>query len=248
MPKKNPKEQLEKALLEQKSDAFVRVNDFFALLTVISVLGIIFETVESLEPYSVLFQVLEYTTVFFFTVEYIARLYVAEKKWKYIFSFYGLVDLIAILPTFFGLANLTFLKSARLLRILRFLRMMRLAKVIRARSGRNKKRLSKEEKRAYLYRLNVEIYFAALITCIVIGGTLMYLLEGSRPEFADIPTSMLWATQMLMGITYIVPETTLGNMHAVFVRFLGMGLFGLLLTVVGSTVKRFLFGVEDFEK
>ena len=117
-----------------ESKRFLVVNNFFALLTLVSILAIILETVHSLAPYQILFETVEYVTVFFFTLEYLGRI-IANRKdaLSYMFSFFGLIDLLSIVPSYVGIANLTFLKSARILRVLRLLLFIRLAILARLR-------------------------------------------------------------------------------------------------------------------
>ena len=126
---------LKNAFTDYQSPLYMKVNNFFALITLVSVFFISLETVESLQPYMGLFKVIEWITVILFSFEYAGRIIAEKRKFKYIFSFYGLVDLIAVIPTYFGLANFSFLKIARITRVLRFLRMIRLVKMMRIQKG-----------------------------------------------------------------------------------------------------------------
>ncbi|MBU1167902.1 ion transporter [Patescibacteria group bacterium] len=213
-------------------------------MTIVSIASLILETVPAFASYDIIFRTIEFVSVFFFSLEYIGRLVAAPNKLKYIFSFFGIIDLLTILPTFLGLTNLTFLKSVRILRILRFLRMLRLAKILR-----QSRRSFKKEEQKSLYRLNVEIYFIALFAAIVIFGSIAYIVEGYRPEFSSIPISMIWSAKVLLGgVSLYMPETVPGEFVTIGTRFTGMVLFGLLITVVGSGIKRLLFGTTEIEK
>ena len=228
-----------------ESKQFVWVNNFLALLTLISVFAIVIETVEGFREYHRLFQIVEYTSVFFFTLEYIGRI-IAQRRdvLSYIFSFFGVIDLLAIVPTYFGLTNLTFLKTARVLRILRLLRMIRLAKI--ANLGFTRKR--DVEHYSHLYRLNISIYFFALLSAIIFFGTAIYVFEGTSQTFANIPLSMLWAVKPLLGgIPQVMPTTLPGELISILARFTGLILFGLLIAIIGNTVHRLLFGTEKVE-
>ena len=110
------------------------VNDILAAFTILSVISIVLETVPAFVHLKPLFDTVEYTTVAVFTLEYFARMYAAPRKRDYIFGFFGIIDLLAIAPTYLTLANFTFLKTARVLRILRFLRAIRLAKIAELRT------------------------------------------------------------------------------------------------------------------
>ncbi len=191
------------------------------------------ETVPSLSGYQIVFVFLEWFAVVFFTFEYIGRLSVSKPKWKYSLSFFGVVDLVAILPTIFGLGNFTFLKSARALRIIRMLRMLRLAKI--SRSG-----MVADENMSIL-SLNIVIYFATLLFALLLTGTAMYLVEGTHSAFVSIPAGMWWSLKVFMaGIPVVEPATQLGEFFFVLTRFVGLLLLGLLIGVVGNVFKTLL--------
>lgn len=185
----------------------------------------------------------EYIAVAIFTVEYLGRI-VANKGHvrKYMFGYFGIIDFFSIFPTFLSFSNLLFLKSVRIVRILRLLRMVRLAKM---------SRLSDElptdsEEQAHLYKLSVRIYFFALLCSVTIFGTLMYVVEGYRPEFASIPLSMIWATKVTLGgVAQHMPLTTLGDLVTIAARFSGLALFGILISIVGGSLRFMLFGTRE---
>lgn len=229
------------AFQNHKSITFVKVNDFLALVTLLSVIGIILETVESFSPYAQIFKTIEYFSVAIFTLEYIGRVHAAPDKLKYVFSFFGLVDLISILPTYFQLANLTFLKSIRLLRILRFLRILRLAKIARL----EEEKVRDTANARHLYILNIQIYFVALFTAVTCWGSLIYIAEGHQEPLRNIPLSMIWASKIIMGGVPNIPVSTLfGEFVLLGTRFTGLVLFGLLIHVVGTIVTKLIFGSE----
>ena len=234
---------LEKAFTDYRSPLYLKVNNFFALITLISVLFIALETVESLQPYMKLFRIVEWVTVVLFSFEYVCRIITEKKKFKYIFSFYGLVDLVAILPTYFGLANFSFLKIARVTRILRFLRMIRLVKMMRIQKGGKNTDNTKG-----IQRISIQIYLLTLLLSVLIFGTLIYLIEGSNPVFANIPLGMLWALKLTLGgISQVSPDTVMGEIVSVGARFVGLLLFGLLIHIVGKFFEKMLLGSNAVE-
>lgn len=225
-----------------ESRTFVIVNNILAVITLVSVAAIVLGTVPKLHQYRAVFLIVEYTSVVFFTLEYVGRLIAVKKKRDYAFSFFGVVDLLAIVPTYIGLANLTFLKTARVLRIMRFLRMVRLTKIVRI-----KKNHTDIEDYSALYKLNIQLYFMALLGTVLLFGTLMYLLEAPQGTFTSIPVGMQWALETILGgsITAVYPQTRLGEIVSILARFSGLVLLGLLITVVGSTVRRLIFGTTE---
>lgn len=225
-----------------ESRRFTIVNNILAGVTIISVLAIILETVPPLAKYGTLFAVIEGIVVSLFTFEYIGRI-VANRKhvFSYLFSFFGIVDLLAIAPTYLGLTNLTFLKTARVLRLLQLLRMVRLAKLARF-SRPHKKDV---EEYTALYRYAIRIYFVALLSAITIFGTLIYVAENDQPWFSSIPLGMVWAAKVTMGgVAQYMPQTAWGDIITIAARFTGLALFGLLISIVGNTLRHLLFGSE----
>lgn len=225
---------LQALFLDTKGRLYRLTDNFFALLTIISIVSLVLETVPSLGEYYLLFVVVEWVCVIFFTIEYFGRLSVSSPRWHYSLSFLGVVDLVAILPTYLGLGNFTFLKSARALRIIRMLRMLRLAKM--SRRGIDDEDMS-------VLSLNVVIYFTTLTVALLFTGTVMYLIEPNTNTFSSIPSGMWWSFKVfLAGIPVTEPLTTLGEFFFVIIRFIGLLLLGLLIGVVGNIFRALLMG------
>jgi len=238
-------ERIHDVFYDVRSLWFGPVNNFLAGVTLISTLSIILETVASLSPYVPIFNFIEYSAVFIFTLEYLARIYANKRDmFSYVFSFFGFIDLFAILPSYFSVTNLTYLKSARVLRVLRLLRMVRVAEISRLAGIYPRE----PEDYAHLYKLNIRIYFFALFSAVVIFGTFIYVVEGQYVEvFSNIPLGMIWAAKVILGgISEYIPTTVAGEVIGVCARFVGLALFGLLINVIGNWMRRFLFGEKEF--
>ena len=211
------------------------IEDALALVTILSVVSLVLETVPALAGYQPLFTSIEWVAVILFSAEYGYRLNVSQPKWRYPVSFFGVIDLISILPTILGLGNFTFLKSARALRIIRMLRMLRLAKVARS-------NVVPDESMGVL-SLSIVIYFATLVFALLVTGTAMYLVEGGQSVFVSIPAGMWWSLKVFMaGIPVVEPVTALGEFFFVLTRFVGLLLLGLLIGVVGNVFKVVILG------
>ncbi len=222
---------------DQKSPFFAIANNTLAIATLVSILAIVLETVNSFAHYQPIFTLVEYTTTLLFAGEYFLRLWLAKSKARYAFSFFGIVDLLAIIPTFLGIANLTFLKATRSLRILRLLRMVRLAKL-----ANPKKSLPHPES---IYGLNVEIYGIALLLSILLLGSVLFVVEGHAAYAKDIPSGMYWAFKVLLGgMPFEQPLTFAGTIVLVFARFVSLVLLGLLLSLMGTVMRKLLIGTE----
>lgn len=221
------------ALTNTQSRWFAYTNDVLAVVTIISISAVVLETVPSLASYQYLFAIIEYGAVVIFSLEYLARLSIATPHRRYIFSVYGIIDLLAILPTILMLGNLTFLKSARIIRLIRLLRMLRLSKLKRVQHQKNQS--------------NLAVVSAVLLGLVLLGttllvGVLMYLAEGNNPAFSSIPLSMLWTLKMfLLGIPIEYPETLAGEVVHIFGRIVGLTVFGVIVGIVGNGVKEYLF-------
>ncbi|XKT74341.1 MAG: ion transporter [Patescibacteria group bacterium UBA2163] len=232
---------LQKVFYEPTARYFTPTNNFLAAITLLSVAGIVLETVQSLASYQPFFTAVEYFTVFFFSLEYIGRVLAHKNPLRYMISFFGIIDLLAIIPTYTGLTNLTFLKTARMVRILRFLRVLRLAKLTRA--VKENKDAPSEEEEDLLHSYKLRIYVLTLFSSVIIFASLMYITEGTREAFSSIPQAMIWSAKIILGgIPQTVPVTIWGELITISARFTGLLLFGLLISIVGSGVQRLLFG------
>lgn len=215
---------------------FTIINNFLASVTILAVAVVALETVASFAPYQYLFTLIEYFTVVVFGTEYVARIYLTKKKLSYIFSFFGIVDLVAIIPSLLGLSNLTFLKAARAVRIIRLLRMLRLAKFAKIKRRKNASQS--------LYRINLEIYIVSLTGTVLLLGALFYMFEHGGAA-KDIPSGMYWALRVILGgISYPQPETLGGTVTIILARFTSMLLLGMLMSLIGSMLRKLLIGSE----
>lgn len=225
------------SIFENPQDRYFSiVNDIFAIATIVSVLVIVLETVSSFSKYHSLFLIIEWTTVALFTLEYIARLWVAKPRRGYYMSFFGIIDLIAILPSFIGLANFTFLKSARVVRIIRFLRIVRLTKLSRVRGKDAEETLG-------VLGFNILIYAAALIFILLLIGVLLHVFVSTPEHYWSIPGGMYWAFSVFLGgLPAPIPPGTAGTTIFIIAKFCGMALFGLLIGIVGKLFNDWILG------
>ena len=160
-----------------------------------------------------------------------------KSKTVYVFIFFGIGDLLAIIPTYLGIANLTFLKATRALRILRLLRMVRLAKLAHAKNA-----LPHPES---IYGMNVEIYGIALLLSILLLGSALFIVEGHSIYAKDIPSGMYWAFKVLLGgMPFEQPVTMAGTVVLILARFVSLVRLGLMLSLMGTVMRKLLIGSE----
>lgn len=195
-----------------------------------SVVAALLESVPSIIlRYSNMFYYFEWAFTIFFTIEYILRLYSTLKPIKYATSFYGIIDLLAILPTyisifFAGTQSLIVIRAIRLLRIFRIFKMMTF--------------VSEAEyitKALYASSRKIFVFLFAILMIVVIVGSVMYLVEGGvNPDFDSIPRSIYWAIVTLTTVGYgdISPNTSFGQFIAAFVMVLGYAVIAVPTGIV----------------
>ena len=238
------------------SRPFKIFHDLLALIILGSIVLVALETVPSISArYEQLFFYADIFVVAFFSIEYLLRIATAKKPLSYVFSGMGIIDFIAIVPSFilFGMPNSS--ATLRLLRVIRAVRILRLLRVVRLVRffGKNKKKEDRVEKAEELLPfVNLEIYFFALFIIITFSASLMYLFERNIPDtlFQTIPDGMWWAITTVTTVGYgdIVPVTTAGKLVASMTMLSGFALLALLLSVVGPALQVLLFGSKLDQK
>jgi voltage-gated potassium channel len=234
--KQNPdslKNRLYEAMFETSTPPNKIFDTFLAIAIITSVLVVIFESVTSIkENYNTLLLGLEWFFVSIFTIEYIVRIFVVPNKKQYITSFFGIIDLIAILPSY---AILVFGGSASLMviRILRLLRMFRVLKLTQYIQEANfliaaiKSSMPK-----------ILVFLLANITIVVIAGSAMYLVEGPTNGFNSILDGMYWgiATLTTTGYGDIVAHTPLGKFIASIVMLLAYAIIAVPTGILSAEI------------
>jgi voltage-gated potassium channel len=172
----------------------------------------------------------EISIVSIFTLEYLYRLYISEGKVKFIFSFYGLIDLLAILP--FYLATAIDLRSLRLIRLLRLARLLKLARYNSA--------IVRFGKAIYLVKEELVIFTVASLVMLYFAAMGIYHFEHeAQPEvFRSIFDSLWWAVATLTTVGYgdIYPITIAGRIFTFFILMLGLGLVAVPTGIVASAL------------
>lgn len=173
---------------------------------------------------------LEWILTSFFTIEYLLRIYCVKNRWRYIFSFYGVIDLLSILPFYLGLFFPTskYLSSIRILRLLRIFRIFNLTRFTR---GRNVLVLGLKESKD-----KIIVFLSFVLLIVVVIGSVMYMVEHDHPEsgFTSIPISIYWAIVTLTTVGYgdISPVTGLGQFLASVVMIIGYGVIAVPTSIV----------------
>lgn len=211
-----------------------RFFDILLIMAIIaSVIVVMLESVGSLDArFGKLFDTLEWIFTVLFTLEYFARIISLKKPLYYIRSFYGIIDLLSVLPTYLSLF-FSGTQALMVLRIMRLLRIFRVLKLVRFLSEAN--RLF-DALRSSMPKITVFIVGVMCINLIV--GTLMYIVEGGQNGFDSIPRSIYWSivTMTTVGYGDIAPATVMGQTLASFIMILGYGIIAVPTGIVTSEI------------
>lgn len=231
--KQQKKEQLYRIIFQSDTPGGKLFDVILLFVICISVLAVILESVDSLQvSLGGFFIALEWAITIVFTVEYILRIWVVRKSWRYIFSFYGIIDLLSILPTYLGI----FFAGTRSLLVIRALRLLRVFRVLKLSRYTNAATTITEALRASAVKISVFLF--AVLMMVIIIGTTMYLIEGKENGFKNIPTSIYWAIVTLTTVGYgdIAPVTTVGKVIASLVMVMGYGIIAVPTGIVTAQV------------
>lgn len=212
-------------------------------LIILSVLVVALETIPDLSEKTIfILHVIEWILTIFFTIEYILRLYCVYRPMKYATSFYGVVDLLSILPTylFFLLPHGQSLMMIRALRLLRVFRIFKLAAYTR--QGNYLVKAIKDS----IPKIIFFLFFILLMVCIF--GSIMYLIEGEKnPAFRSIPISIYWAIVTITTVGYgdISPQTGLGQFISSLMMIIG---YAIIAVPTGIVTSEMVSGRKDPEE
>ena len=179
--------------------------------------------------YGEIFNIIEWIITILFSIEYTLRIVAVKKPWNYIFSFYGIIDLLSVIPTYASLvvAGSYNLLILRLLRLLRVFRILKLARYI----GESNRLLTALG--ASRTKISVFLFFITIL-CIILGSV-MYMIEGTENGFTSIPRSVYWAIVTLTTVGYgdIAPGTPLGQLIASVIMILGYAIIAIPTGIIG---------------
>ena len=217
---------------------------FDLLLLAVIVASVLVVIVDSVSSYSAqhgtALNALEWTFTALFTAEYLARLVSVQRPWRYATSFYGIVDLMSVLPTYlaFFFPELHALIDIRLLRLLRVFRILKLTQYLTEISALG------DALRAS--RRKILVFICTVLTIDVLMGTVMYVVEGPKNGFTNIPVSVYWAitTMTTVGFGDIAPKTGLGRAIASLMMLLGWGILAVPTGIVTAEMTHRRFGVR----
>ncbi len=229
------KQQLYKIVFESDTKAGKQFDVLLLWCILVSILVAILDSIPSLnERFKDEFYIIEWIFTIIFSLEYLLRIYISPKPLRYIFSFWGFVDLLTILPTYISLFSYGYhyLLVVRIVRLLRVFRILKLA-----RFNREAMILSKALK-ASSYKIG--IFFSAVLTIVVLLGTIMYVVERGENGFTSIPQSIYWAiiTVTTVGYGDIVPHTILGKFISSFAMIIGYAIIAVPTGIISVEISK----------
>jgi voltage-gated potassium channel len=200
-------------------------------LILISIVAVSIESLQGLSPgMQRAMVVLEWVLTGLFTLEYVLRLVAVKRPLAYATSFFGVVDLLAIMPTWLGL----FIPGAQALLVVRVLRLLRIFRILKLARFLSEAQTLTRALRASMRKITV--FLLSVGTIVVIVGSLMFVVEGPQNGFTSIPVGMYWAVVTLTTVGYgdIAPRTALGQALASLVMILGYGIIAVPTGIVTS--------------
>ncbi|MBU2951488.1 ion transporter [Tamlana agarivorans] len=209
-----------------------KLFDVILLITIIaSIVLVMLESVKSIdEEYHAFLNISEWIITILFTIEYIIRVVTVKKPIRYIFSFYGMIDLLSTIPKYISLffGGIHALAALRALRLLRIFRILKLARYLGA--SRNLVNALKAS------RAKIAVFLFAVVIIAIILGTIMYLVEGEENGFTNIPKSVYWCivTLTTVGFGDIAPQTPFGQFLASIVMVIGYGIIAVPTGIVSA--------------
>ena len=215
-----------------------KLFDVILLVAILfSIIGVMLESVDEIDKkYHELIIAFEWGFTILFTIEYFFRIYAVNRPFKYIFSFMGIVDLLAIIPTYlifiFPAAH-----SLSVIRAIRLIRIFRIFKLSRYLRGAHTMQIALRSSRP-----KIIVFLLSIMLFVIILGTLMYIIESSvrTNGFENIPNSIYWSIITLTTVGYgnIVPMTILGKIVASFIMILGYGIIAVPTGIVTAEFSR----------
>ncbi len=237
--KPSEKQTLKRKVHEIIFEADTPAGKFFDVLLLVSIIlsliAVMLETVPGIrEEHGDIMRLIEWWFTILFSIEYLLRIYSVTKPWHYVKSFYGVIDLLSILPTYIGL----FFAGSQALMVIRGVRLLRVFRVLKLTRYLSEADMLGRALRSS--RRKIIVFLLAVITIVMITGALMYVVEGGENGFDSIPKSIYWAIVTLTTVGYgdISPGTTLGQFIASIIMIMGYGILAVPTGIVTAEMAR----------
>jgi len=230
------KDKLFEIIFGSDTKAGKRFDIVLMIMIVASILVLMIESAGEAKAFKLVFMILEYVFTAFFTFEYLARVYCSPKPLKYIFSFYGIVDLVSTLPVYisFIFGGARYLLAIRAFRLIRIFRVFKLFNFLQ--EGQTLMLALRDSSKKII------VFFLFVLILVISMGTVMYMIEGGdeSSRFNNIFTSIYWAivTMTTVGYGDITPTTGLGRFLSAFVMLLGYTIIAVPTGIVSASMAK----------
>jgi voltage-gated potassium channel len=239
-PMSKIKDYLHEVIFEAETPEGKAFDVILLVSILLSVLVVFLESVSSYrEQYGEWFYALEWFFTILFTVEYVIRIWAVDKPYKYATSFFGVIDLASVIPTYLSF----FVGGLQGLLVIRVLRLLRVFRIFKLGHFMNQGKFIIDALRQSRTKILLFLYFVLMVVIIV--GTLLYLVEADQDSgFTSIPRSIYWAIVTLTTVGYgdIAPQTELGQILAAIVMLMGYAIIAVPTGIVSSEMSRGLYG------
>jgi voltage-gated potassium channel len=228
-PRQSLKDRVRIIIFEAHTPAGKAFDVGLIISILVSVAAVLLDSVAALHgAYGSYFFGIEWFFTVLFTLEYMARLWCIQNPRRYARSFYGIVDLLGILPTYVSLlvADTQYLLVIRILRVLRVFRVLRMVRYVGEAELLTQALIASRRK--------ITVFISTVLALVVIFGSFMYLIEGEEHGFTSIPRSIYWAVITLTTVGYgdLTPHTPLGQAMATLVMIMGYGIIAVPTGIV----------------
>ncbi|WP_461516016.1 ion transporter [Porticoccus sp.] len=233
------RQELYRIIFGTDTPAGQRFDMFLIYAILISVFAVIMNTVESFSSrFATGFFAIEWLFTGLFTVEYALRIFCSPNRRKYLFSFYGIIDLVSIIPSYLALliTGAHYLMIIRLVRVLRIFRVLKLVRYLSEADilGRS----------LYQARRKIAVFFSAVLVLSTLFGCLMYVVEGPENGFSSIPVSIYWTIVTITTVGYgdITPHTVMGQFISTLAMLTGYSIIaiptGIITAELANEIQR----------
>lgn len=227
------REKLHEIIFEADTPKGKSFDIILLIFILASVLCVMIESVDSInEKYGNALLILEWVFTVLFSIEYLLRLYSVRRPWKYAISFYGVIDLLSIIPTYLSI----FFVGTQSLLVIRGLRLLRVFRIFKLGHFMNESSLIMRAMRASQTKISIFLFFVVIVVTII--GSVMYLIEGNYENtgFTSIPKGIYWAivTLTTVGFGDITPQTDIGQFLSAIVMILGYAVLAVPTGIVSA--------------
>lgn len=229
MERKKWKKDLWEIIFESHTPAGKIFDIVLLVIIFFSVILVALESVPEIsQKYGPTLKILEWVITIIFSIEYILRIFISRFPRKYIFSFYGIIDLLSVIPTYLSL----FFTGAQGLIVIRAIRLLRVFRILKLTRYTNEGSIIIQALKAS--RVKISVFLFAIMMIIIVIGTLMYLIEGAASGFTSIPAGIYWAVVTLTTVGYgdITPLTSFGKFISALVMIMGYAIIAVPTGIV----------------